>query len=493
MPEETQEAAAAGGEAIEGSLLDEIMAATKMAPSEEGYDLAKQGVAAFITDIISPDRKIAKIDKSLVDDMLGQIDAKLSKQLDEIMHNEQFQKLEASWRDLRTLVDRCDFRENIAVEMISISKEELAEDFEDAPEIVQSGLYLKAYTAEYGQFGGEPYGAIVADYKFENSAPDISLLKNAASVATMCHAPFLTSVGSQFFGLESFEKMGELKDLDSIMNGPKYAKWQSFRESEDARSVGLCVPGTLRRLPYGEGGEKVKSFDYNEGVIGKHDNYLWGNSAFDMASRVADSFAKYRWCPNIIGPTAGGTVSDLPLHQYEAMGESQTKCPIECMLSERREFELSEQGFIGLSMRKGSDDACFFSANSAQKKKKFGNTEEGKTAELNYGLSTQLPYMFVVNRMAHYIKVLQREQIGSWKEREDLEAELNKWISQYVANMDNPAPSVRNTRPLRAARVTVEDVPGEAGWYKVGIKVQPHFKYMGASFELSLVGKLDKS
>ena len=223
-----------------------------------------------------------------------------------------------------------------------------------------------------------------------------------------------------------------------------------------------------------------------------HDHYLWGNTAFTFATRVADSFAKWRWCPNIIGPQSGGAVEDLPMHQFEAMGEIQTKIPTEILISERREYELAEEGFIALTMRKDSDNAAFFSANSCQKPKFFGISAEGKQAETNYKLGTQLPYMFIICRLAHYIKVLQREQIGSWKEKEDLQAELNKWISQYVADMEAPSQSVRSRRPLRQAEIKVEDVEGDPGWYRVDMKVRPHFKYMGAFFTLGLVGKLDK-
>jgi type VI secretion system protein ImpC len=227
-------------------------------------------------------------------------------------------------------------------------------------------------------------------------------------------------------------------------------------------------------------------------VIGKHDAYCWGNAVYAFATRLSDSFAKYRWCPNVIGPQAGGAVENLPLHQYEAMGEIQTKIPTEIMLTERREYELSEEGFIGLTFRKDSDNACFFSANSVQKPKYFGQSEEGRAAELNYRLGTQLPYMFIISRIAHYLKVLQREQIGSWKERADLEKELNDWIGQYVADQDVVSAAVRGRRPLRKAQIIVTEVEGNAGWYKVDMRVRPHFKYMGAFFTLSLVGKLDK-
>jgi type VI secretion system protein ImpC len=236
----------------------------------------------------------------------------------------------------------------------------------------------------------------------------------------------------------------------------------------------------------------VKTFNYEEDVVGQHQSYLWGNCSYAFATRIAESFAKFRWCPNIIGPQAGGSVENLPLHQYQAMGEIQTKIPTEVQISERREFELSEEGFIALTFRKDSDNACFFSANSCQKPKYFGQSAEGREAELNYRLGTQLPYMFVICRIAHYLKVLQREQIGTWKERGDLERELNTWINQYVADQDGISAAVRGKRPLRKASISVTEVEGNAGWYKVDMKVRPHFKYMGAFFTLSLVGKLDK-
>ena len=478
---------------LEGeSLLDEILSEAKMGPGNEGYEIAKAGVHAFIAELIQPKREGEKVDKALVDAMIAEIDQKLSRQIDEILHEPQFQALESAWRGLKFVIDRVNFRENVKVEMVNISKEDLLMDFEDSPEIPKSGLYRLVYSAEFGQFGGKPYGLLVGNYDFGPGPQDIALLQNCAAVAAMAHAPFISSAGPQFFGLDSYTDLANMKDLKATFEGPQYTKWQAFRESEDARYVGLAMPRFLLRLPYGQNTRPVKAFNYDESVIGKHQKYLWGNSAFAFATRVADSFAQYRWCPNIIGPQAGGTVEDLPLHQYEAMGEIQTKIPTEVLLTERREYELSEEGFIGLTFRKDSDNACFFSANSAQKAKSFGQSAEGRDAELNYRLGTQLPYLFITCRLAPYIKVLQREQIGSWKERADLERELNKWIGQYVADQDVVSPAVRGRRPLRNAQISVEDIPGNAGWYKVDMKVRPHFKYMGASFTLGLVGKLDK-
>ena len=474
------------------SLLDDIVTATRLKPKDEGYSLAKKGVEALMSQLVEPGRKVDKVSKALVDEMISEIDQKLSLQVDAVLHHAELQKLESAWRGLKCLVDKTDFRENIRLELINLSKEDLLEDFEDSPEITKSGLYKTVYTSEYGQFGGQPYGNIIANYEFGPGPQDIKLLQHIASVSAMAHAPFFAAAGPEFFGLDNFKGIPNLKDLKSIFEGPQYIKWQSFRESEDSRYVALTLPRFLLRLPYGSETKPVKAFNYEENVSVSHEHYLWGNTAFTFAARLTDSFAKYRWCTNIIGPLGGGAVEDLPVHQFESMGAVQTKIPTEVLISDRREFELAEEGFISLAMRKGSDNACFFSANSVQKPKYFGTSAEGKEAELNFKLGTQLPYMFVANRLAHYLKVLQRENIGSWKERTDLDRELNAWIRQYIADQDNPSAETRSRRPLRQAQITVEDVEGEPGWYRVGMKVRPHFKYMGAYFTLSLVGKLDK-
>jgi len=476
----------------ESSLLDEIIQATKIKPGDDAYSITKTGVEAFIDEILKSGRQQEKLSKAVVDDMIANLDKKLSDQVNEIIHHKDFQKLESSWRSLKYLVDNTDFRENIKLSFVNISKEDLIDDFEDSPEIPESGLYKTMYTEEYGQFGGQPYGAVIGNYDFGPGPQDIKLLQNIASVSAMAHAPFISAASPDFFGIESFEELPNLKDLQSIFEGPQYAKWKSFRESEDARYVGLTLPKFMLRLPYGEETVPAKSFSFKEDVSKGNNDFLWGNAAFAFATRITDSFANYRWCANIIGPQGGGAVENLPVYNYESMGSAQTKVPTQVLLSERKEFELAEQGFIGLTMRKGSDNAAFFSANSCQKPKFFGNTPEAKEAEMNYKLGTQLPYMFVVNRLSHYIKVIQRENIGTWKQRGDLEDELSKWLRQYVADQENPAPGVRSRRPLRKAEINVSDVEGDPGWYSVTMKVMPHFKYMGANFTLSLVGKLDK-
>ncbi len=474
------------------SLLEDIVQATRIKPEEEAYAVTRRGVETLITQLVRPGREGSRVSHSLINDMIAEIDRKISRQVDEILHHAQFQKIESTWRSLKFLVDRTDFRENIAIEVLNASQEDLLADFEDAPEVAKSGLYKIAYTAEYGTYGGKPYAAIIGNYEFGPGPQDIKLLKHMSAVGSAAHSPFIAGAGAEFFGLDTLTELPQLKDLHSVLDGPKFAKWKGFRESADSRYVGLVLPRFSLRLPYGPQTQPVKSFNYQEDVSAGHNAYLWGNAAFAFASRLTESFAKYRWCANIIGPMGGGTVTDLPVHHFEAMGTTQMKIPAESLISDRQEFELAEEGFIALAMRKGSDNAAFFSANSPQRSKYFGQGKEGKEAELNHKLGLQLPYMFVISRLAHYLKVIQRENIGSWKERSDVERELNDWLRQYVSDMDNPMPGVRARRPLRQAEVTVEDVDGEPGWYKVGLKIRPQFKYMGAYFTLSLVGKLEK-
>ncbi len=494
MSERQTSAAPAATETVEGaSLLDQIMAESRLQPADEGYDVAKRGVELLVGELMRSANSADRVDSATVDRMIVALDEKLSAQVDAIVHAPDFQKLESAWRSMKFLVDRADPRQNVKVEMINVSKEDLLTDFEDSPDVTKSGLYKHIYADEFGQFGGQPVGAIIGNYEFGPAASDVKLVQSVASVATMAHAPFLASASAQMFGVNSMSELPGLKDLKSIFEQPKYAKWRSFRESEDARYVGLTVPRFMLRAPYSKENYVSRTFAYEEKTDSSASDYVWGNSAFAMATRLADSFAKYRWTPNIVGPQSGGSVDDLPTHEFEAMGRLESKPGVEILISDRREYELADEGFISLTQRKGSNSATFFSANSVQKPKTFPNTEEGKAAERNYRLGTQLPYMFVVNRLAHYLKVLQRENIGSWKTQPELQAELGKWIGQYVSDQDNPSADVRSRRPLRKAQVTVEEVEGEAGWYRVGLQVVPHFKYMGADFTLSLVGKLDKN
>jgi type VI secretion system protein ImpC len=484
-----------GGKKAQSGLLEEIMEHTRLQPSDDGYGVARQGVETLLKGLFEQREQepVERVDKRLVDRMIADLDRRIGEQVDEVLHHPEFRKLESAWRGLRFLVDRTDFKENIRIQFINASKEDLADDFREAGDISKSGLFHHVYTQEYGQFGGEPVALMIGNYEFGPGANDVSLLQDMASLGAVSHAPFVAAASEEFFGFGGFQQLPQLKELESVIDGPQYAKWRSLRDSEDARNVGLTLPRFMLRHPYDPVDNPVREFNYVEGRTGEVDDYLWGNAAFAFATRVTESFAKYRWCPNIVGPIAGGAVKDLPVDVVEAGGQERLAGPVEVAVSDRREYELSELGFMPLALRKGSDNAAFFSANSIQRPKYFGSDEEARQAELNYRLGTQLPYLFIVNRLAHYVKVLQRENLGSWKSRAELENELNKWLRQYVADQENPSPATRSQRPLRRANLTVEEVEGEAGWYRVSMKVTPHFKFMGANFTLSLTGSLERA
>lgn len=460
-----------------------------------------KGAVKGVLEVVSAAEQ-RRINKAAIDQAIAAIDRQLSAQVDAILHAPDVQKIESAWRGIRFLVDRTDFRQNVQIELLQATKDELRNDFDDATEVVQSGLYRHVYKREFGQFGGNPVGTIVGLYEFDAGAEDVGLLRKVASVGAMAHAPFISAASPRFFGddkdLEEDSKrtgrgldmrvLERRRDLADWFAGRRFDKWRSFRETcEDARYVGLTAPRFLLRVPYGRDA-RARTFDYSE-RIDAHGDYLWGNSAIAFASRLTDAFAKYRWCANVIGPKGGGTVEDLPLHQYEAMGAVQTKPPTEILLDHRRDFELTESGFISLVMRKHTDNACFFAAPSVTKPKTFGSSKAGKEAEAGERLGAQIPYLMIVNRLAHYVKVLQTEKIGSNIDRQSLEAQLNSWIGDYVLKQELMTPEQLAKYPLRSADIKVADVEGEPGWYRVTMKVMPQFKYMGAHFELSLVGK----
>lgn len=477
---------------IPGELCSSLILLGRIQQEEGCEKLALKGMLALLEEVEAKDLYHLRIDKVLIDRLISNIDVRIGSMIDSVLHFDEYQRKESIWRSLGLLVKNTKFNENIEINILNVKKDDLEEDFKDYLDTTQSGLYKKVYSEEYGQFGGAPYAAIISDYEFTSSSKDISLLKNISAIAAVSHCPFIAATSSEMFGLDGFQDLDKIKDVSALFEGPRHAKWRSFRETEDARYVGLTLPRFLLREPYTQNNNPVKEFVYNERVGGDQSKLLWGNTSFLFASRITDSFAKYRWCPNIVGPRGGGSVDDLPLYEYESMGELQYQIPTEILVTDRLEYELSEQGFIALTMRKNSDSAVFFSANSVQKPKFYGTGASGKSTESNYKLGTQLPYLFIVTRLAHYIKVLQRENIGSWKSKADISKELNNWVRQYVSDQDNPPIHVRCRKPLRAASIAIEQPDGDPGWYNIQLDIVPHFKYMGANFTLTLKGKLDK-
>ncbi|WP_448565350.1 type VI secretion system contractile sheath large subunit [Thalassotalea ganghwensis] len=429
---------------------------------------------------------VSRIDKGLLDNYVSKIDRIISAQLDEILHHPEFQKIESAWRSLQYLVNRTPNSSNIKIELLDVDKETLRDDFEEAPDTTQSALYKHVYTAEFDTPGGEPISTIVSNYEFDCSAADISLLQEVSRVSAAAHAPFLASAGAKFFLKDNLEEVAKIQDLNSYMDRAEFLRWKNFRDTEDSRYIGLTFPRYLQRLPYGDA-NPVRNFNYQEDVSAEsHDKYLWGSASFTFASNVIQSFHKNGWAVNIRGPQSGGKVENLPLHTFEAGNGFETKIPTEVLVSETKELEFANQGFIPLSYYKNSDFACFFSANSTQKPTEYDTPEATANARIN----SRLPYIFLVSRIAHYMKVLQRENIGSSKPRHELEQQLNDWLGSLVTKMNNPDEELIATHPLKDANVTVSEIPGNPGYYRVNTFIVPHFQVEGVDVRLALVGQM---
>ncbi|MCL2220038.1 MAG: type VI secretion system contractile sheath large subunit [Chitinispirillia bacterium] len=447
-------------------------------------------LALFVDNVLECSTTIDKIDKSVLDCQIAELDRRISLQLDEILHAPQFQKLESVWRSLDFLVQRTDFRKNVRINILDVSKDELMEDFEDVPETIQSGLYKHVYTDEYDTPGGEPYAAIISDFEFGSSAPDISLLQEISKVAASCHCPFIGSATPRFFAKENAAGLTKIEDLHNYMERSEFLRWNSFRQSEDSRYVGLTLPRFALRLPYGPDTMPVREFVYRENVSGPDSSkYLWGNATFAFASNMVKSFIENGWCVQIRGPESGGRVDNLPVHVFDAGRGTEMKIPTEILIPETREFEFAQEGFIPLSFYKNRDYACFFSANSTQKPQEFDNP----IITANMRINSRLPYIFLVSRIAHYLKVIQRENIGSTKSRMVLQEELTRWIKRLVTEMNDPGPDLIATHPLKEAAVSVSELEDNPGFFRVSLSVMPHFQIEGIDINLSLVSKLPKS
>lgn len=472
----------------EAIAVEEFKEQSAIAEKDRGQMMAA-ALRVFVDAVSQMETPLEKIDKYLVDSLIAQIDSKLSEQLDEVLHNDKFQKLESAWRGLKLLIDRTDFRKNVKIEMLNVSKETLQESFEDSPELIQSALYRHVYTNAYDQPGADPYAAIVTNYEFENTPGDLALLQNASKVAASAHCPFLASIGPKFFGKDSMADWKKIPDLTAYMETADYIKWNSFRESEDARYVGLTFPRYMARLPYGPDTVPVKDFNYVEDVKGDdHDKYLWGNASFTFASNMVRSFMSDGWCVQIRGPEAGGKVDDLPVHLYDVGKGKQMKIPTEVPISETLEFECSNLGFIPCSHYQGKDFAVFFSANSTQKPQLY----DDPNATANSRINSRLPYIFLASRISHYLKVIQRENIGATKDAGAIEQELNRWLKGLVTEMQNPSAEQVAKYPLRSAEVRVQELEDNPGFFRVSTAIMPHFQIEGMDISLSLVGKMPK-
>jgi len=472
----------------EKGLLDQIIEDGRMARDDSQRGLAKDMIGEFVKQIMQGTMAVSKDTEAMINARIAQIDKVISDQLNEVMHNPEFQKLEGSWRGLSYLVHQSETGERMKLRVMNVSKKDLLKDMEKASEFDQSTLFKKIYEEEFGTFGGASYGALIGDYEFSNHPQDLSLLEKISQVAAAAHAPFISAASPQLFNWNSYTELSGPRDMAKIFQSVEYAKWKSFRESEDSRYVALCLPHILMRLPYGQANVPVESFNYEEGVDGTdHGKYLWGNAAYALGTRLTEAFSKYSWCAAIRGVEGGGLVQGLPVHTFRTdEGEVALKCPTEIAITDRREKEFADLGFIPLVHCKGTDYAAFFSTQTGNKPRVY----DTDSANANARLSSQLQYILAVSRFAHYLKSIMRDKIGSFMTRKNAEDFLNRWISNYVLLDDDASQDMKAKFPLREARVDVSEIPGKPGAYRAVAFLKPHFQLDELGISLRLVANL---
>ena len=446
--------------------------------------LAKQALTHSI--VVSDDAYMS------ISSLIAQIDQKLSEQINLILHHDDFQALESAWRGLHYLVSNTESDEHLKIRVMDISKLELRRSLRryKGQAWDQSPLFKSIYEAGYGQLGGEPFGCLVADYYFDHTPADVDLLSSMAKVSAAAHMPFISAAKPSVLQMESWQELANPRDLTKIFTqNLEYTSWNAFRNTEDARYVGLVMPRFLARLPYGASTNPVDEFAFEEDTEGAdHSHYAWANAAYAMGVNINRSFKLYGWCSMIRGVESGGTVESLPCHAFPTDdGGIDIKCPTEIAISDRREAELAKNGFIPLVHRKNTDHATFIGAQSLQKPAQYYDPD----ATANANLSTRLPYLFASTRFAHYLKCIVRDKIGTFREREDMERWLNEWIMNYVdADPANSSQETKARRPLAAAEVQVESVEDNPGYYRAKFFLRPHFQLEGLTASLRLVSRL---
>lgn len=474
--------------AAEVGLLDQIVQEGRLGKDAPAQERGKDMIRQFVSEVLEGSITVGRDTEAMLNARIAQLDHLISLQLNEVMHAPEFQQLEATWRGLKYLLSQTETSTMLKIKVLNVSKKELLRDLQRAPEFDQSALFKKVYEEEYGVFGGAPFGALLGDYEFSKSGQDIELLEKVSQVAAAAHAPFLTAASSEMLNLESFSTLDSPRDLGKIFESTEYAKWKAFRQTEDSRYVALTVPRMLLREPYGNDTVPVEAFHYEERVDGTdHNKYLWGNAAWALGARVTNAFAQYSWCACIRGVESGGLVEGLPVHNFRTdSGDVAMKCPTEVPITDRREKELADLGFAPLVHCKGTPNAAFFSVQSAQKAKVY----DKDAATANARISAQLPYIFAVSRFAHYLKTMMRDKIGGYMSRSDAQTFLNNWISNYVVSNDDASMSVKAKRPLKEARVDVQEDPRKPGVYRAIAFLRPHFQLDELSVSMRLVAEL---
>lgn len=478
-----------GGSA--GSLLDRIIQNGKLARDPSHVDLAKEMLAEFVTQVsAAPKGSIGNDVYSFIVSRISQIDQSLSLQMDQIIQHPEFQKFEGSWRGLHNLVMAAETGERLKLKLWVVSKQELMDDLERAVEFDQSQFFKKVYEEQYGTFGGTPFSCLVGDFDFGRGPQDIELAMLISNVAACAHTPFIAAASPHMFNFDSFTEMSGPRDLTKLFDGTDTIKWRSFRDTEDSRYFVLTLPHVLMRLPYGKETNPIEGFNYEEAVDGTDNSkFCWGSAAYPMAQNIATAFALYGWTAAIRGVEGGGLVTDLPAYTFKTSdGDLSVKCPTEIAITDRREKELSDLGFLALCYCKDTDYAAFFSSQTTQKPKEY----EDNRANANSRISARLPYMLNASRFAHYIKAMMRDKIGSFMSRQDVSIFLNSWIAQYVLLSDVAPESLKASYPLREARIDVSDVPGKPGSYTATVFLRPFFQLEELTVSLRLVAILPR-
>jgi type VI secretion system protein ImpC len=475
----------------EVSLLDSIVKegrfGSEVKQQERGKDLIKE----FISQILQGQMTLSRDAEQTIVNRIADIDRAISKQLNEVLHAAEFQKLEGTWRGVKYLLDQSETSASLKIKLFNAPKKDLLKDLQRASEFDQSQLFKKVYSEEFDTFGGAPFAALVGDYEFGRGPEDMELMEKVAQVASSAHAPFLSAASPDLLNLGDYTQLNAIRDISKVYDTTEFAKWKSFRESDDSRYVALTLPHILMREPYGEDSRQVEAFAYEEAVDGRdHSKYLWGNAAYALAARLTNSFAKYGWCAAIRGVQNGGLVEGLPVHNFTTdEGDTVLKCPTEVSIPGRREKELADHGFIALEHEKGTDKAVFLSGQTVNKPKKYDKPE----ANANAKLSAQLPYIMAMSRFAHYLKAIMHDKIGSAMSRSQAEQFLNQWVANYVIEDDNAGPTAKAEKPLRQARIEVMEVPGNAGKLRAVAFLRPHFMLDELTVSLRLVAELPTS
>ena len=484
------EAAATTTEAAPG-LLDQILTNTKQTEPDRAQDLVKTLVEQALAGTVTFDRNLTRT----FDKAVKAIDAKMSQQLNAIMHDPKFLKLEGSWRGLHYLVQNSETGTSLKLRVLNMTKRELGRDLSRAIEFDQSQLFKKIYENEFGTPGGEPYGALIGDYEWTNHPDDLESLRLVSNIAAGAFAPFISAAGAGMFGFDSWTELSKPRDLAKIFDTVEFAKWRAFRDSEDSRFVNLVMPRVIARLPYGKNTKPLDEFDYEEAPVdarGKaqamdHESYCWSNAAYVMGARLTDAFAKTGFCTAIRGAEGGGKVENLATHVFTSDdGDLDAKCPTEIGITDRRELELSNQGFLPLCHYKNTDYAVFFGAQTTQKPKKYDRPE----ATANAAISARLPYIMASSRFAHYLKVMGRDKIGSFMEASNVETWLNRWIQNYVNPNVDAGQDMKARFPLREARVEVKEIPGKPGSYNAIAYLRPWLQMEELTTSLRMVASI---